>query len=334
MAIGSRIVAGQSYAKQVGWIVDQGYDFPTDFSRIINSWGTAVVYRSDSNRLTTRAWNGYGPGDHRDFKYLTPKLRIDQNSLSKSQIGSNAFHMVCSSERCMSLVAGLEQRRQILDIHASFRPRYVFEPIPDLCLPSQRQDLRLAMTVVDVVSPNAEELAGFFSDREDIRTQPEMANWVIASGVGLDGSGALVVREGSEGATIYSRKWSVHLPAYHTQASEMMIVDPTGGGNAFLGGLTMAMSRKVEPDMGSCDEILGDTLENLLCCDSSAGTLVYAAIYATIAASYVIEQAGMPQLSVLEDGNCETWNGESFASRLKKYIVREKDHIGKSLQMK
>ena len=188
------------------------------------------------------------------------------------------------------------------------------------------------MAIVDIVSPNAEELAGFFSGSKDVRTQSEMADCMMASGVGRDGRGALVVREGSEGATIYTREWSIHLPAYHTKASA--VVDPTGGGNAFLGGLIMAMSRKVEPNIGCLDEVLRDTLDCSLCCDFSAGNLLYAAIYATIAASYVIEQAGMPQLSVLEDGKRERWNGESFASRLVRYAERERSHIRKTLQIK
>jgi hypothetical protein len=90
--------------------VDKGSDFPQEFSAILDSWGTSVVYRTDLARLTTRAWNGYGPGEHRDFKYLTPKLRLDEKSLLDSQLASNAFHMVCSPIRCMSLATGLERR--------------------------------------------------------------------------------------------------------------------------------------------------------------------------------------------------------------------------------
>ena len=137
VAMGARLVSGPSFAKHVGWIVDQGSDFPEHFSRIIDSWGTAVVYRSDPHRLTTRAWNGYGPGEHRDFKYLTPKLRLDENCLSGSHLASNAFHMVCSSERCISLIMGLEQKRQSRNFQPLSRPKIIWEPIPDLCVPSE-----------------------------------------------------------------------------------------------------------------------------------------------------------------------------------------------------
>jgi sugar/nucleoside kinase (ribokinase family) len=330
VAVGSRLVAGRANAKHVGWIVDQGSDFPDAFAATIDSWGTSVIYRSDSARLTTRAWNGYGPGEHRDFKYLTPKIRLDQDSLSDTQLASKAFHMVCSSERCISLAEGLERRRRRQNCIALPRPRLVWEPVPELCVPSELEKFKCAMKVVDIVSPNSEELADFFIASKGIQAQSEMADWVLGSGIGVDGTGALVVREGSEGASVYTRKWSIHLPAYHTLAS--MVKDPTGGGNAYLGGLMMAMGRKVEPDMDIVETTLKHVIDPAQSSDPSASTLICAAIYATIAASYVIEQAGMPLLSA--SGGAETWNGETFGSRLAKYVTREKDHIAKSLQIR
>jgi sugar/nucleoside kinase (ribokinase family) len=332
VAIGARLVAGRANARHVGWIVDKGSDFPERFEEIINSWGTSVVYRSDSSRLTTRAWNGYGPGEHRDFKYLTPKLRLDENALSDSQLASSVFHMVCSPERCMSLNEGLNRRRQHLNPQPASRHQIVFEPIPDLCLPSELESLKLAMREVDVLSPNSEELAGFFDDSA-VRTQSDMADLIINSGIGSHGNGALIVREGKDGATIYTKGWSVHLPAYHTAISSNMVKDPTGGGNAYLGALAMGLSRRVEPEMVLFDEMLVGTLVDLQKYGSSASTLLYSGIYASVAASYVIEQAGMPLLSVPTDGGGEVWNGESVASRLGKYIAREKDGIARSLRL-
>lgn len=333
VAVGARLVAGRANARYVSWIVDKGSDFPEHFATLIDSWETSAVYRTDFTRLTTRAWNGYGPGEHRDFKYSTPKLRLNENSLSDPQLASNAFHMVCSPERCMSLVEGLEQRRQNLETRPSTRYSIIFEPIPDLSVPGEMENLKLAMKVVDVMSPNAEELAGFFDDSK-IWTQSGMADMIMDSGIGTNGGGALIVREGKNGATLYTRQWSVHLPAYHTAASSSLVKDPTGGGNAFLGALAMALSRRVEPKIDSFEDMLESTLENLQRFGSSAGTLFCAAIYASVAASYVIEQAGMPLLSVLADGREETWNGESVASRLGKYIAREKDSIARSFRLK
>jgi hypothetical protein len=64
-AIGARLVAGQKHSASVGWIVDIGADFPNEFRQAIEAWGTSCLFRKDNSRLTTRAWNGYGLGEHR-----------------------------------------------------------------------------------------------------------------------------------------------------------------------------------------------------------------------------------------------------------------------------
>ena len=66
-AIGALLVAGAEQSDSVGWIVDMGRDFPTQFKQVIESWRTSCLLREDKGRLTTRAWNGYGPGDHRGW---------------------------------------------------------------------------------------------------------------------------------------------------------------------------------------------------------------------------------------------------------------------------
>jgi len=260
------------------------------------------------------------------FKYLTPKLRLDEASLSEAQVMANAFHFVCSSQRCISLVEGILSRRQHLagpGVPEPVRPRFVWEPVPDLCMPEELDMFRRAVRLVDVVSPNTEEFAAFFASDAPPRSQRELAAQVLGWRIGIDGEGALVVREGSHGCTAYSRSWDCHLPAFYDQAQSSAILDPTGGGNAFLGALAMALGGKVQPPFSD--------LESQLMLSVSEATIgcvemIYALVYATIAASYAIQQSGMPLLT----GNTasgETWNGESFGSRVSTYIKRENDHI-------
>lgn len=62
-ALGARLFSPAPHAsKSVGWIVDQGSDFPPAMTDLINSWSTSCLFRHDDNRLTTRAWNGYVGG--------------------------------------------------------------------------------------------------------------------------------------------------------------------------------------------------------------------------------------------------------------------------------
>ena len=76
-----------------------GTDFPSDVVTLIDSWETSAAFRKDSNRLTTRAWNGYGAGEKRDFAYLTPKRRLNAKDVPPHLLTSKSFHMVCSPAR-------------------------------------------------------------------------------------------------------------------------------------------------------------------------------------------------------------------------------------------
>ena len=83
------------------------------------------------------------------------------------------------------------------------------------------------------------------------------------------------------------------LPAVHSNAEK--VVDPTGGGNGFLGGLAVALAR-------------GKGVEE-------------AAAWGCVAASFAIEQVGMPELGVDEEGR-ETWNGVRVEERLEEFRKR------------
>ncbi|OAF61533.1 hypothetical protein VC83_02219 [Pseudogymnoascus destructans] len=81
---------------------------------------------------------------------------------------------------------------------------------------------------------------------------------------------------------------STWLPPYHTSSEK--VIDPTGGGNAFLGALSITRAR-------------GAGLEE-------------AARWGNVAASLAIEQVGMPVLSFDEWGE-ERWNGVDVGERMR-----------------
>lgn len=85
------------------------------------------------------------------------------------------------------------------------------------------------------------------------------------------------------------------LPPYHTTPEK--VLDPTGGGNAFLGALAITHAR-------------GSSLEE-------------AARWGAVAASFAIEQVGMPVLSIDESG--ERWNGVVVGERMRELEGRSGD---------
>ncbi|KAJ6444210.1 MAK32-like protein [Purpureocillium lavendulum] len=345
-ALGARLYSPPPLASSVGWIVDQGSDFPPAMSTLIDNWATAALIRKDASRLTTRGWNGYdGPAEKRSFRYTTPKKRLTANDLTPSLLRSRSFHLICSPIRCQELVAEITARRKELTSRdASYtKPIIVWEPVPDLCTPEELLNCTNTLPHVDICSPNHAELAGFMGDdgidpeTGQVSTAAiERACEQLLASMPLQ-SYALVVRAGDKGCYIaknggrktkrqprprkaYARgglrpdtdmealfagllhdedgsiarddvevdasteHW---VPPYHHDPAR--VVDPTGGGNTFLGGLTVALAR--------------------------GHTLIDAAAWGSVAASFAIEQVGMPVLVTEPDGS-ETWNGDSVCRRL------------------
>lgn len=138
-------------------------------------------------------------------------------------------------------------------------------------------------------------MVGFqHGDHVDQKAVEEHAQRFLDQGIGSEGNGAIVVRCGAVGCVVLSRAARRWLPACHTDSSK--VVDPTGGGNGFLGGLSVGLVR-------------------------TNFDVVEAARWGSVAASYTIEQTGMPQLETSES---ERWNGTNVLSRLAEYQARTK----------
>jgi sugar/nucleoside kinase (ribokinase family) len=359
-ALGARFFSPPPLSKTISWIVDRGSDFPSSIDSQIKTWQTSCLIRDDVNRLTTRGWNGYDGSQNRAFKYSTPKLRLDEEALPPALLFSKSFHLLCNPKRCISLITSILRKRKAIDPRAE-KPLFVWEPVPDLCIPNELLNLTNALPYVDICSPNHAELASLMGD-PDLGLDPATGNISrdaversceqLLSSMPLQ-SYTLVVRCGAEGCYLAknggrSRRPSVvkrkrpanharggltldmdmealfagllngdmsferepvqidpglerWFPAYFGKKDQNRVVDPTGGGNAFLGGLAVALAR--------------------------GGPLEEAACWASVAASLCIEQVGVPVLGADENGS-ETWNGERVDDRLQKFMKRVKVKTG------
>lgn len=271
-----------------------------------------------------------------DFKYLTPKLRLEPSMLSEDQLWSRTFHMVCSSSRCMSIVREILQRRDELReagevpsaVHASTRPIFVWEPVPDLCTPAEQEKFFAANRLVDVVSPNHLELAMMFDEPEWTEESTEgqkLVQRILESGIGSNGDGHLVIRAGKYGCYAYSKTQKIWLPAYHQPGSPgaTAVLDPTGAGNSFLGALAQGIISTGREPFLVIDSVMAQST-NWTTSMNSWGQqrhLPMALICATVAAGFVVEQIGVPQISAGENGR-ELWNQSEFTARVRLYTQR------------
>ncbi|XXG94255.1 hypothetical protein Hte_000509 [Hypoxylon texense] len=355
-ALGARLFSPPPLSRSVGWIIDKGSDFPAALEDLIASWETSVLIRPTPDRLTTRGWNGYDEHQNRAFRYMTPKKRLTAEDLTSELLTARSFHLICSPNRCRELVTEVKARRSGLcnaDGSSLPKPIFIWEPVPDLCTPDELLNCTNTLPLIDVISPNHSELAGFMGDSGldpetgEISTKAvERACEQLLGSMPLQ-SFAIVVRAGEKGCYLArngGRKRKVRptgqrkkpsaflhgglrpdtdmealfagllqdpegtiareeievdpgverwIPAYHTDASK--VVDPTGGGNTFLGGLAVGLAR-------------GKSLEE-------------AAAWGSIAASFAIEQVGTPVLGKHEDGK-ETWNGVTVDERFEEFKSR------------
>ncbi|KAJ4472267.1 Ribokinase-like protein [Lentinula aciculospora] len=290
-AIGARIWLPP---EQVGMIVDKGYDFPSDIERKLKVYGEEMwLCRPQIQAQTTRALNLY-TGDHRGFQYLTPRIRITPRDLINTGLNRpRMLHFICSPVRASTILS------EVRDIEG-WSPLTIYEPIPDRCVPKELPALIVILPSIDILSPNAEEALSLLSmsyvqpiSKSSIE---EAANQFLQLGA----KEAVIIRSGGLGAYVLTRKaggkW---IGAFWTQADALKIVDVTGAGNSFLGGLGAGLH-----------------LAN--------GDVYEAVLHATVSASFVIEQSGLPALTSSDKGLIQ-WNNDSPSRRLEVLKRREQN---------
>ncbi|KAH9938441.1 Ribokinase-like protein [Fomitopsis serialis] len=283
---------------KVGMIIDRGTDFPEHIQQKLDVYDSDMwLFRDHKDRVTTRSLNSY-KGEHRGFQYTTPRLRLTPRNLQETKLRRpEMLHFICSPTRAAAIISEVKES-------SDWNPVTIYEPIPDRCVPEELQPLIGVLPSISVLSPNAEEAMSLLSIPGP-PTKPlveEACRRFLEHGVGPEGNGAVIIRSGALGAYVATRKGGGEwIPAFwsETEAPER-VVDVTGAGNSFLGGLGSGLAL-------------------------AGGNIVDAALYGTVSASFTIEQEGLPHLTEtrVEDGvTIEQWNGDSPHRRLRELQER------------
>lgn len=130
------------------------------------------------------------------------------------------------------------------------------EPFRPSARPLSEVELRALVSAGQIFSPNEMEAASLVGPGEPL----EQIRRLVEAGAEI-----VALRQGAKGATIHhagsGETW--HVPAFATQ-----VVDPTGAGNAFCGGFLAGWVQ--------------------------TGELRLAGLYGSVAASFLVEQVGLP----------------------------------------
>lgn len=273
------------------------------------------------------AWNDGEMGlivGELDFEFATERIRIECDMLTEAQLTAKIFHLCCTPWRCVSLVMGIRAKRDGLSMEALplferlHNPIIIWEPGPDTCKPGNLPECQRALCFVKVFSPNLEELECLLGMKltthtgyPDIRKLEDQCNELLYCGSEIE---AIIIRMGAHGSRVIQRDRSVHIEAYHKSFSAMTtdqersnwrnkIVDPTGAGNAFLGGFAIGY--------------LDDSIY------PRANPFERGALYGSVAASLAVEQVGPPILTPPRNFShfwvSEVWNGEHPRGRVGYY---------------
>ncbi|KAF3002566.1 hypothetical protein E8E13_007936 [Curvularia kusanoi] len=298
VTLGLRLFATKSL--NPGCLVLAGNDLPSSILEEIQRWHMdhLVVLTSpsqpSSRGLLIYSDSTFGP---KTFEYTTPPLRATPDHLSgTSLLTARAFHFFGTPAEILTQVPRLLHLRQQAHVHLP-PPLIVWEPLPAACTPANLASFQEACKLVDVFSPNHLELSALFATNGEPQHRnepllPTLERWatsLLATGVGPRSTGTVVVRAGADGALALQRgKPSVRVPAYYAHGAEA-VVDPTGAGNAFLGGYVVGFLRE-------------------------EGSVKDALCYGAVAASFALEQIGLPGSGVVDAGG---WGRlEEFRARV------------------
>ncbi|KAK5704268.1 hypothetical protein LTR97_003283 [Elasticomyces elasticus] len=300
--LGARLFAADEPSR-IAMTFNAGHDFPEDIIDVFRSWDIDLTIHKLHDKPSSRGLVFYEEANNnrKGFQRLTEPLPVPIKDLKGTlSLKAQSFEFFGTAQYIEEQVADLVKLRWDKIIrHIRTEPFIVWEPHPKSCTPDTLKAHQEAAKLVDVFSPNHEELHSFFGEPvESVDTDmiEEQARSFVKAGIGPMGEGCIVVRAAGHGCLIMARHVKSHwLPPYYLADSDK-VVDATGAGNAFLGAFAV----------GFC----------------STGSNVEAGVFGTVAASFALEQVGLPVR--VGEGDEETWNGCLVMDRVHEYRQRLK----------
>jgi sugar/nucleoside kinase (ribokinase family)/fructoselysine-6-P-deglycase FrlB-like protein len=219
-ALGARL-----WESSVGIVTRRGDDLPEAALDELRSLGIALDGVVPVDGPTVRNWVVYETDGSRHWLYRTPTDRYREVAVRASDLPatwseSRVVHVASMSIDAAEAVVGELRRRGtranvILDTHEDYAGRV-------------RDRLLTLAAAVDVFAPSRDELADLLGYDD-----PERALGELRTTVG----GAIVVKLGADGCLVADGRQTEHIPA-----AEASVVDVTGAGDAFCGGLAAGLA--------------------------------------------------------------------------------------------
>ena len=257
-------LAASIFSKRISLISVIGDDFLEEDIKMLQlkSINTDMIERIDGEK--SFYWKGRY---HSNFK-TRDTLVTELNALEKfnpvvNQSSKNADIVILGNLHPNVQLSVLDQ----LESNKSF----VILDTMNFWMDTALDELKRVLLKTDLIIINDEEVEQLTSEQ----------NLCVAAQKILEmGPKILIVKKGDKGSEIFNQKESFHIPAYTIQS----VIDPTGAGDCYAGGLAGYLSTQDQIDFKSIKKSM---------------------IYGTIIASYCVENFGIKNVQGLDFSDIE-----------------------------
>ena len=272
MSAGFHLPTSPRKPPSVGLVSAVGTDFPAEAQRTLEDAGLnlAGVVRKDGS---TFRWSGRYEGSMDDVSTISTEVNVLEDHIPEIPASwRDPDVLLCANTHPRSQVSVLDQcPGAVITALDSFM----------LWIDTEFELLSEALRKVDIAILNEEEVCAIAGD--DL---VHSAAAKISSGEALYGGTAagpgpsgVIVKRGRSGSVAYLDCGTITLPAYPTDE----LVDPTGAGDSFAGGLLANISGR----KGALNQ--PDTMRDAL-------------LHATVTASFAVEGLGVSGIANLDRG--------------------------------
>jgi sugar/nucleoside kinase (ribokinase family) len=259
---------------RVGLLAVVGEDFPADYRALLSSRDVDLTGLETAKGGRTFHWAGRYDG----AMNAATTLQTDLNVLATFRPRLSAAHRASP----FVFLGNLTPTVQLDVLSRLERPRLVVADTMNLWIATARDALAEVLRKVDGVLVNDEEAKSLTGERN-----------LIAAGRRLLTLGPkfAIVKKGEHGAFLFGKDRSFALPAYPLER----VVDPTGAGDSFGGGLMGSLAAAGK---------------------ASLGDVAAAMVHATVTASYAVSTFGPEGLAKVTRAQVE-----ERAQELRRFIA-------------
>ena len=254
--------AAASFFAPVGMVGVVGSDFPDACVDIYRKFGIDLLGLQRSDGRTFR-WSGVYEADMNSRRTLLTELNV---------FGSFMPVLPAAYRRApFVFLANISPDLQLHVLSQVESPKFVAADTMDLWINTAREPLMKLIRRVDLLTLNESEARLLAGEHNLVKAARGILEW---------GPAYVLIKKGEHGAMLFSRHGAAVIPAFPLEH----VLDPTGAGDTFAGGLMGALA-----EYGAADQM----------------TLRRAMAYGAVVASFGVEAFSLERLQKLNRAEIE-----------------------------